>query len=526
MSDLNNFDDDFFGDIAPKEDDVLSMGKPTVTKQPIKAWKIIVICIIGLAICGLIYLLVGGLYTRYIRFPDQEFVEPTSTGAYAIGQYESLVHNQESLTDEDYLVKEITYANSNSEKLKFINKVVNTVHYSFDIVNAKNVYGNDMIDRATGTIVTIPSPVVEGEEVNLAYINYDSIEFESEESLEALDKLILRYGLTLDDVSYSNTLVDMFCTLISEMEVIPIKTDRHIPALTNLGESYAMLADEDVYLDRLLFSSESFRNCQMRFAEAVGKRLKGTDLTPSDEWVEWSELAPVKQETTNEPLKYGKQSILRNWCGAYYILNEYYVFTENGEKVQGNYEPMLGDGTFDNPASKNTPVITYIIDEAMNKYPIRVEMTEFGVSEDALVWFQSKDPQNRGYTLNSEVQYCYGVFKVTNLSSIPLEVYNNASLCDKNVNLSPRTGNIYGITESLVLAPDETGYIEFWSRSTELHKKYLIWGADFARRCDPVWFRVLMGDLEDTSEYKGVHVITPGSTTSVSTSNTDSSATD
>ena len=89
MSDLNNFDDDFFGDIAPKEDDVLSVGKPTVTKQPIKAWKIIVICIIGLAICGLIYLLVGGLYTRYIRFPNQEFIEPTSTGAYAIGQYES-----------------------------------------------------------------------------------------------------------------------------------------------------------------------------------------------------------------------------------------------------------------------------------------------------------------------------------------------------------------------------------------------------------------------------------------------------
>ena len=33
----------------------------------------------------------------------------------------------------------------------------------------------------------------------------------------------------------------------------------------------------------------------------------------------------------------------------------------------------------------------------------------------------------------------------------------------------------------------------------------MIWGEDFARRSDPVWFRLLAGDLENEDEYKGVY---------------------
>lgn len=509
MEEFDNFDD-IFGEDDVEATNGGSVELPPIIKQPIKAWKIVLICIMGLLFCGLIFLLVGSLYTRYIRFPDQEYIDPATTGAYAINQYEGMVHNQQSLTTEDYLIKEQTYANSNEVHLNFIKAVVNTVHYSYDTVNAKNIFGNDMIDKETMSIVTIPSPVWSGEEVNLSYIDYGSIEFESDEATIALAKVIDRYGLTVQDVDYSNTLVNMFCYYISTMPEIPIRTDRRVPELIDLNGSYAMSADEDIYLDKLLFSSDDFLDCQMRFAEAVGRVITGSDLVVSKEWTEWSELPDVKRETTNEPLKYGKQSIAQNWCGAYYLINEYYVYGENGEKLKGDDSPLLGDGTFSNPASKGTPVITYMFDDAGNKYPIRVELTEFGVSEDALTWFQTKDIQNRGYTLNSEVQYCYAIFKVTNLSNVTLNVWENGALCDKNANLSTRTGIIYGITDNLTLAPDEEGLVEFWGRSTELHKKYLIWGSNFARRQEPVWFRVLSGDLEDTSEYKGVHVITPG----------------
>ena len=173
--------------------------------------------------------------------------------------------------------------------------------------------------------------------------------------------------------------------------------------------------------------------------------------------------------------------------------------------------PQLGDGSFESPASISTPVITAVLQTDKNgktiEKPIKVELVDFGVSEDALVWFQSKDPQNRGYNLETEVQYCYSVFKVTNLSDTELVVKDNSSLSDKNVNLSIRTGTIFGLTSELKLKPDETGYIDSWGRSTELNKKYLIWGSDFARRKDPVWFRVLAGDLEDKSDDKGVHII-------------------
>ena len=56
----------------------------------------------------------------------------------------------------------------------------------------------------------------------------------------------------------------------------------------------------------------------------------------------------------------------------------------------------------------------------------------------------------------------------------------------------------------ITLKPDETAVIESWSRSTELNKRYVIWGSDFKRRVEPVWFRVLAGDIDDPSEDKGV----------------------
>lgn len=483
--------------------------KEPKSKGKISGGKITACVFIGLGVCFLIFLLVGVLYTNFIRFPAQEEIIKEQTGIYALENYEKNVHDQKSVFDgKDYLTKEVTYANSNKHKLSFISKIVNTVHYESKSVSAKNIFGNDMIDSKTLEVVDMTSPVEEGEEVFFTYVNYNAINFDE----ETLKKLIKDYDLTADNVDYANIAVDMFCDYISDMKTIPKIQVSRAPNIKKTGNSYTVLQDEDTYLDRLLFSSDAFKNCEMRFTVALGKLIsdKGS-FKPIEEWTKWDKLAKIEKEETPEPAKYGKMTMASTWVGAYYLQNEYYTTDEDGNKVKDKVSPQLGDGSFDSPASIGTPVISYVLskDKKGNliKDPIRVEMTEYGCSEDAITWFQSKDVQNRGFILDSEVQYCYYVFKVTNLSNKTLVVKDNASLCDKNGNISTKTGKIFGLAESVELKPDETGIIESWGRSTELNLKYVIWGKDFEKQQDPVWFRVLAGNKEDKSEDKGVYII-------------------
>lgn len=246
-------------------------------------------------------------------------------------------------------------------------------------------------------------------------------------------------------------------------------------------------------------------DCFERFAEVVAEEL-GIRVVVSQDYRKWSELSDANKSSIDVPLKYGKYSISHTWCGSYYLINEY----DNANSQVEGLTPQLGDGSREQPASVGTPVITYIFTENSEgnevKLPIRVTMTEFGVSQAAIDWFQGKDVQNRGYDVTSELQYCYYVFEVTNLSEETITINDNTSLCDINANCSARTGTIYGLQEEVILDPEETGVIESWGRSTELNLQYVIWGADFARREDPVWFRVLAGDLEDPTWEKGVYI--------------------
>ena len=106
------------------------------------------------------------------------------------------------------------------------------------------------------------------------------------------------------------------------------------------------------------------------------------------------------------------------------------------------------------------------------------------------------------------------------MSNKKLTIKDNSTLCDRNANITSRTGKLYSIKSSITLEPDKSGRIESWSRSTELNKQYLIWGKDFDRRLSPVWFRVLAGDIDNPDESKGVTLNT------TRTDDTDSSSDD
>lgn len=463
------------------------------------AGRIVATCFVGLLFSFVLFLISASLYTKYIRYPEEQERIWEESRLYALQGFETSVHNLSGSGEEGFLSKELPYANKNKDREGFIQCVAGTVKYDVGLVNKKNVYGNDFIDKKTGLTVQEPSWISEGEKVTRSYVDYSAIEFSS----DVVSDLVKRSGLTKDDIDYRNKLTDLFCQYICSVGSagLPIRSESVVIPFIPSSNGYLVSVDEDIYLDKALYSSPDFVACLERFAEAVAKVAK-VHLSVSSDYRAWEKLSDLSKESVLAPPKYGKHSIGRQWCGAYYLANEY---TSGGE-----VSPQLGDGSKEQPASVGTPVITSVIvtgpQGEEKKLPIRVTLVEFGVSQKAIDWFQAKDIQNRGYDVTSELQYCYCIFEVTNLSTETLSVYDNMSLCDSNANISGRTGTIYGLQSSVVLDPEETGYIETWGRSTELNLKYMIWGADFARKAEPVWFRVLAGDLEDPSWEKGVYI--------------------
>lgn len=477
------------------------IGKPDVALGRLSTGRVWGMMLVGFLVSLCILLLIGGLYTRLIRFPKEEERVWEESRLYAIENFCEGVNTSKVDIEGSYLMQELPYANGNSFREEFMGYVLKSVGYTSDKVNKKNIYGNDYIDPDTLDVVLENSWVQPEEEVTVNIIDYDSISFESSK----VSELVNQFSLTADDIRYSDKLTDMYCQYICGIpkETLPTLAIRHIPFLESDECGYSVTLEEDIFLDKLLFSSNALYRSFERFADSVAKAV-GTPLEVAGEYIEWGKLPEQSRESVKPPVKYGKYSIQHIWCGSYYLREEY----NPSEAVK----PQLGDGSKEQPASLGTPVITYVlqsdVDGNLTKLPIRVTMKEFGVSQKAINWFETKDIQNRGYNLSSEVQYCYYVFEVTNLSKETLTIKDNSALCDSSANSSGRTGTVYGLQDSVTLEPEESGIVESWNKSTELNHKYVIWGNDFARKESPVWFRVLSGDLEDPTEEKGVYLNT------------------
>lgn len=481
--------DDFFDSTDEPESELLgSLGKPGLG-------GIMLSVLYGILFCIVFSVIVGSIYMRYIKYPDREEIKYEESGLYCL---ENWVSDISELKGGEYISKEVEYANGNEDRVAFYKNILSTVGYTPGKTTVKNVYGNDYINKETGEVEYMDSLVSEGEEVTLSYVDYTKIEFDEDIVKDLMDEANLRVG----DADYSNLLINVFCRYINQLSTLPTKSVKYVPNIEKSGNAYEVLPEEDIYLDNLLFSSEEFKDAVYRFSLEAGKVTGGKKLKnfqPTKEWKKWKKLSKSKRKNKEEPAKYsGKQLCSTSWCGTYNLINNESIKT-----------PELGNGTLENPASVGTGILTnWLVKEngKVEKYPIKVKLVEFGVSEDAIEWFESKDERNRGIDITSEAQYCYYVFEVTNLSSKALTIKDNSSLSDSSANLSSRTGTLYGIQSKVKINPDETGIIESWSRSTELNKKYVVWGKNFERREEPVWFRVLAGDLEDPSENKGVRI--------------------
>lgn len=511
--------------------------KESAVNKP-SAGRIVFTVFFGIFWTGVLCLLIYGLYMNWIKYPPQMEVVEEHTGSYCLRNWQESVRNLEGVPEDSYLVQEESYANDNEYKKDFLKKVASTVTYTPPQQEALNIYGNTMINRNDEVVYTDATTEVGGT-ITVSYIDYEEVEIDRERVQELMESAELKRG----DVDYSEKLVDVFCQYITglEEEDIPIKDERRVAnMILNEDGSYSITQEEDIYIDQVLFSSEELWDLMDRFSAVAGslgeanpewdawnklseeekekteepsKELE--ELSPTEDWLAWDELSYSEKQETEEPDKYNWKDVMsKDWCGAYYLQNEYEYTDSHGNIIKGKVSAEVGEGTFDDPAGLNTPILTSIFvnktDEngnpVTNEYPIKVSMIEYGVSQDAIDWFESKDERNRGIDIESEVQYGYYIFEVTNMSDKELVISDNSSLCDSNVNLMSRTGDMYGLQSLVTLKPDETGIIESWSRSTELNKRYVIWGADFARRTDPIWFRVLAGNIDDPSDNKGVYI--------------------
>lgn len=522
---------------------VEKVGKSEITEiRKLTASRVFLMILVGLISSAFLGLSTCGLYYRFIRYPSERVESYEGSGLEALDVWTYSIKLLDKGVVEDilgkssYLIKELDYANGVKYKEDFIKKVISTVSYVPVDIEATNVYGNTLVNE--NDEVVYKSSLVNGdnEEVVLHYIDYANVKLDSKK----IRNMMKEKGLTVGDVDYSNKLVEIFCNYITSLEdeKIPLVSVKHTPSLTKVDGGFSISSEEDIFLDKALFSSKDFYWLLQEFSliasggndisheweewnslseeEKKDKKepVKVHDLLqPRKEWSEWNSKPYSERVGVEEPTKYDyKKIISMSWCGAYYLTNEYSYTDDKGNVVNKEISAGVGDGTLENPAGLNTDIVTSIFvleeneDGAMVRVakPIRIRLIDFGVSQKAIDYFETKDERNRGFDIKSEIQYAYYTFEVTNLSGSRLTIYDDSSLADELANMSPRTGTIYGLQGSVSLEPDEVGIIETWGSSTELNTKYVVWGSDFNREEPVVWFRVLAGDVDDPSEDKGV----------------------
>lgn len=496
------------GDIIGSSNELNRVAPPLETGGYV---KIVIFAIFMSALLGLTVLL---LYVSFIKYPARMQYTDEQKGIYHLTNYASTLKDINSLGDGTYLKEEITYANGDAYKVNFYQSMLNTVSYTPKKANVKNIYGNDYIDKTTKSTVSEDSVVGVDEGVYLHYIDYDNISIDEGMLSTICQKHEVKFGCT----DYSSLLVDVFCDYMSNIpaESIPIKEEEYYPQFIEdkeTGNLTLVTEGEDVTIDRLLFSGKSLYSFMDRFSETVAVVSGGEGIQPTEEWNTWNALTEEEKAILDEPVKYDKLvSLAKDWCGTYYLKNEYVIKDTKGNVIKTGISAMIGDGTLENPAGLDTPVNSVVfVNEDDGKgnvvekqYPIKVILRDFRVSEDAIKWLESKDQRNRGIDVSSEVQYCVYTMEIVNLSDKELTINDNSILSDENINLSGRSGELFGLNTTLVLQPNESGVIESWNKSTELNTKYLIWGADFSRRTPPVFFRVLAGNIDDETEDKGV----------------------
>lgn len=212
------------------------------------------------------------------------------------------------------------------------------------------------------------------------------------------------------------------------------------------------------------------------------KAEDGTDWIQPDETI----LVDVEKVRQVEDPWVNESGIRHDNLGVHYITESY-----NGK---GTRVCRVGDGTVNTPAGIGTPIVTKALCDDGKYHDVEVAVIGYWVGEDAINYSEKFSQRNRGFTTSSVVQLITYELTIRNLETEPITLNSEMTLCDKNANVSSRTGTMYDfLNENITIKPNETVTVNDWASSTELAQKYVCWGKSFGRQYPTIYFDCLAG---------------------------------
>lgn len=521
------------------EVDIFDEFEGTVPSSKKKGGKGILIALV------LVFILAGGAFA-YMKmggkkpdvvlptgFDSSGYVELQSAlNSYDPEAIDSIVGSEEG---DSYLAQEWAYANENTARQLFI-------------TNVCKVFSFNLPEKADGEVtVTLPDYQAIAERISTT-------------DKEVCDKMLVVSGIKKEDYDFNNECTDLLMKYYNELGELPT---------TEVGFTSKPVGgrwDDDIELDKLLFSSDEFHN----MCDEFDKIMTGFTGTRDEEYYadvevhnpdydRWYKLFRKYYDADNGKFHKGvskwepwykrdsNNKLILDKNGKK-IVNYYTVKDKNGKdwvqpaetvfvkkkKVrqvpveyvaeygvphcflgayycQNEYTGVLnadikvGDGTLEHPAGVGTPVITHVRCTDGSYHDVRVTMKGYWVGKDAITYAITFSERNRGFDENSVVQLIAYEIEVENLESNPITFDSEMVLCDANSNQSARTGTLYSFTnEKVTLAGRSNTIINDWASSTEIAQKYVVWGKSFNRKYPTVYFKILAGtgNVPSYSAYK------------------------
>ena len=470
----------------------------------------------------------GVFYYLGVYSPPPIQVEYELSGKKPLDAFENSLHGfklddlaKQTVAKKSWIQEEIDYANGNELRNKFIETVLNNLEFQYPNIQAVNKRGL-MYDKA-GNPVMVESDMLNGEKLIVKHIDYNAIATTFQSESDEILKLVATKGYKSTDYLYKDEMIDCMLEYIFSMKELPTKTDeievklvnKPIKSTNKRGKEISTdnyVLQDDVELDRLLFSSDEFHRMCDSFAMVISgwkpnivqqeqdnpeyaKYQRGI----ADGTISADSKAPDKKIMVNvvQGDSFPSEEIVPyTWLGSNYLQNEY--------DIENPVLPQDGDGTFDRPAGLDTYVVSKAIDNEGKAHDILLTLTKFLTEQDAIDYLATFDEQNRGISNSANVKMLCAEFSVKNLDSVPITITEDMSLCDRNAQYSSKTGNIYGLTETITLQPNETKTIQSWFSSTDLNKRYMVWGRSFGRQYPVTWFNVLASVKEDDNNKDGI----------------------
>lgn len=520
----------------PQTQEETSLAQQPKKKMSLKA---------KICVAGIVLLAGAGGITTYNRISgsnvqDNIPIAYEYTGCYALDTFKELVRGYDKTGLEEYLggtsfiAQEWDYTNSDELRQNFVKSVCSY----FDIVYPEG------------------SNMTENENCTITVVDFDKLSKTMEEDEETIREMYLKAGYNEKDYDFSYNMTNLMLDYLLQKGQLPTKNvEINIPLKSNAqanvdAEGKEVYVDtyvvqDDIAVDKALFSSDELHAMCDKFSTIAvkwqdTKKGKVESFVDNPKYKKWAEkLSKItkhyedkgkKYPDTSKLYEYDKKTmklkkdkkgnyievkkpdekivkvvngeidnpylpetyIPYTWVGAYYCQYEY-----NGE---GGIRASFGNGTQDAPAGIGTEIITKAIDIYGVAHDVKVSLTGYWVGSDAVDYAVSFSEKNRGLSGDSIVTLiCYEV-EIENLEDKDITIESDLCLVDRNGNQSSKTGSMFGFKSMSVIPAHQKVVLQDWATSTEMVKKYVVWGKSFSRQYDLVWFNLLAGDKSNSGK--------------------------